>query len=161
VNSDSNNSGSNKGTVIALAIGAVTVLLVVIGTVWPSQSALANGGSYVPFLSSFSSSPEGAVNGLLGKIGRHDFASAYDELANKSQFTEPDFERDLNGTYASLRTYAALTGFDVYPQHSSADEAKSTRQLALVIGCRRIQRRARFGRDQVGRSMARGLAGCA
>jgi len=122
--SESNNSGSNKGTVIALAIGAVTVLLVVIGTVWPSQSALANGGSYVPFLASFSSSPEGAVNGLLGKIGRHDFASAYDDLANKSQFTEPDFERDLNGTYASLRTYAALTGFDVYPQHSSADDAK-------------------------------------
>jgi len=70
------------------------------------------------------SSPQDAVNDLMQQIGRSNWDSAYSSLANKGEFTESEFKRDLTGNYGSLRTYATLDGFDVQPLHASSDEAE-------------------------------------
>src|SRR5580700_7949476 len=123
------------GRLLAVFIVAATVVLIVVGTVWPIQSAVAMAGAGASLLSS-SSSPEAAVESLAGEIGRQDWEKAYFSLANKSEFTEPEFVRDLTGNYASLRTYATLDSSDLCPLHASADEAQIQLKLrwSTVVG---------------------------
>jgi hypothetical protein len=71
-----------------------------------------------------SQAPEAAVVALLQDIGQRDFTRAYSSLANRSEFSEADFTRDLSGSYPSLRTYATLDSFDVHPTHATSDEAE-------------------------------------
>jgi hypothetical protein len=82
------------------------------------------------------SSPEGVVNNLLVKIGRRDWESAYASLANKAEFTEPEFIRDVNGSNGGLRTFADVDGFDIQPLHASSDQATIRARLrwASVVG---------------------------
>jgi hypothetical protein len=83
-----------------------------------------------------SSSPQAAVEILAGEIGRRAWEKAYSSLANKNEFTELEFVRDLAGTYLSLRTYATLDSVDVRPLHASADEAQVQLKLrwSSVVG---------------------------
>ncbi len=92
-------------------------------------------GSGASLLSS-SSSPQEAVENLAGEIGRQEWEKAYSSLANKSEFTETEFVRDLTGNYPSLRTYATLDSSDVRPLHASADEAQIQLKLrwSTVVG---------------------------
>ena len=120
---------------LAFLIAAATGVLVVLGTLWPNPSATALAGAR-PWLMSSSSTPEAAVESLLGEIGRRDWTAAYSSLANRSEFTQPEFVRDLTGAYFSLRTYASLTDFDVSPLHTSGDEAEVRANLrwSTVVG---------------------------
>jgi hypothetical protein len=61
---------------------------------------------------------------------------AYEGLANKAEFTEPEFERDLSGSTLSLRTYATLDSFDVQPLHQSDSEAELLMKMhwSSVVG---------------------------
>lgn len=111
------------GRFLAVLLATATVVLIVIGTLWPNPSALAMGGAR-PGLLHTSSSPQAAVENLLQEIGARDWETAYFALANRTQFTQTDFVRDLSGSYPSLRTYAKLEGFDLRPLHASADEAQ-------------------------------------
>ncbi len=104
----------NKGRLLAIIIAAVTVALIVVGTVWPVPSAKAMAGSGASLLRS-SSSPQAAVENLAAEIGRQAWGDAYSSLANRSEFTETEFVRDLTGSYPSLRTYATLDSFDPGP----------------------------------------------
>jgi hypothetical protein len=87
-------------------------------------------------LLSSSSSAQAAVENLAGEIGRQDWERAYSSLANKSEFSETEFVRDLTGNYASLRTYATLDSSDLRPLHASADEAQIQLKLrwSTVVG---------------------------
>ena len=116
-------------------MGAITVALIIIGTVWPNRIALAMA-DHSPELLHSSSSPRAAVDDLLRDIGRRDFASAYAVLANKSEFSLGDFETDLMGSHGSLRTTATLAGFDVHPVHASGDQAEFRANLrwSSVVG---------------------------
>lgn len=109
--------------IITIVITVATVILVAIGTIWPSRSALAMAGTSVSLLSS-SSSPDGAVYSLLNDVAGHNWKGAYDRLNNRAEFTEPEFIEDLTGSHGSLRTYADLHNFDVRPLHTSGDEAQ-------------------------------------
>jgi hypothetical protein len=104
------------------------------GTMWPipAAAAYAGGGS----LLRSSSTPEAAVQNLGDEIRMNAWQKAYDSLANKAQFTEPQFVHDLTGTYPSLRTYATLENFDVQPLHASTDEAEMRMNLhwSSVVG---------------------------
>jgi hypothetical protein len=124
----------SKGLVLAVSLGAATVALVAIGTMWPipAAAAYAGGGS----LLRSSSTPEAAVQNLGDEIRMNAWQKAYDSLANKAQFTEPQFVHDLTGTYPSLRTYATLENFDVQPLHASTDEAEMRMNLhwSSVVG---------------------------
>jgi hypothetical protein len=112
----------NTGRILTLGIVAATAVFIVAGTVWPVPSAAALAGSGEDLLR-HSSTPDAAVQNLAHEIGRRDWEKAYSTLANKNEFSEEDFVRDLNGSYSSLRTYAALDSFESRTLRASADEA--------------------------------------
>jgi hypothetical protein len=126
-----------NGRLLAILIACATVALVVAGTLWPVQSALAMAGveSGADLLRP-ASSPQAAVENLADEIGRQDWEKAYSNLANKSEFTESDFVRDLRGSYPSLRSHSSLDSFDVRPLHASADDAQMRLNLrwSTVVG---------------------------
>ncbi len=126
-----------NGRLLAVLIASATVALVVIGTLSPVQSVLAMAGvESGDDLLRPASSPQAAVENLADEIGRQDWEKAYSNLANKSEFTESDFVRDLRGSYPSLRSHASLDSFDVRPLHASADEAQMRLNLrwSTVVG---------------------------
>ena len=53
-------------------------------------------------------------------------------LANKSEFQEADFIRDLTGSYTSLRSYAGLESFDLSPLARHRGRGQIPRQSELV-----------------------------
>lgn len=124
----------NMGRFLAVLLGGATVLLVAIGTLWPSQSAAAYAGTQ-GFLQS-ASTPEAAVRNLGEEIREGAWPRAYASLANKAQFTEQQFLHDLMGFYPNLRTYATVDKFEVHPLHASSTEAEVQLQLfwATVVG---------------------------
>ncbi|MBV9342361.1 MAG: hypothetical protein JO159_15930 [Acidobacteria bacterium] len=112
-----------KGGLLAVLILVITFVLIAMGTLWPSEAALALSGTRATRFRS-PSTPEAAVSNLLAAVGRHDWGGAYSSLANHGDFSEQDFIGDLNGTHESLRSYAMLSSFDVKPLHATADEAQ-------------------------------------
>jgi NTF2-like N-terminal transpeptidase domain len=125
----------SNGRLLAFLIACATVAFIVVGTLWPIQTATAMAGSESRLLRP-SSSPQAAVQNLADDIGRKDWEKAYSSLANNSEFTETEFARDLTGSYASLRTNASLDSFDLRPLHASADEAQVQLKLrwSTVVG---------------------------
>jgi hypothetical protein len=126
-----------KGTLLALTLFAATIVLVVIGTLWPIPSAVAfAGGGANATLVTAPSTPEAAVNNLGTEIRTQDWGRAYNSLANKAEFTEAQFQHDLTGYSLSLRTYATLNSFEVQPLHQSADDAEMAMQFhwSTVVG---------------------------
>ena len=125
------------GRILAFIVALATVALIVVGTVWPFQSALVTAGvdSGADMLRP-SSTAQAAVENLATQIGRRDWEKAYSSLANKNEFEETDFVRDLAGSYPSLRSHASLDSFDVRPQHAAADEAQVKLNLrwSTVVG---------------------------
>lgn len=109
------------GGLLAVLLGAATVLLIIIGTVKPAPAALAYAGGQ-GFLSS-PSTPELAVRNLATEITTRSWGRAYDSLANKAEFTQEEFQHDLTGYYDSLRTDATLDHFDVRPLRASDSDA--------------------------------------
>lgn len=124
-----------KGTLLAAALGGLTLILIAIGTIWPAPSAAAYAGAQSVSLRP-SSTPQAAVENLGDQIRGQAMRKAYDGLANKAQFTEPQFVADLTGYYPSLLTYARLASYDVRSLHSSPDDAEMELKLhwATVVG---------------------------
>ena len=122
------------GRLLAVVITIATVVLVVIGTLWPAPSAIALAGG--ESLLHSSSTPEGAVTNLAQEIGKQAWGNAYSDLANKGEFTESEFLRDLTGSYPSLRTYATLDHFETRPLHAAGNEAEVQLRLhwSTVVG---------------------------
>jgi hypothetical protein len=83
-----------------------------------------------------SSTPEAAVENLGEEIRKQAWEKAYGSLANRAQFTETEFVKDLTGYYPSLLTYTTLDRFEVRPLHASANEAEMELKLhwATVVG---------------------------
>ena len=125
-----------SGRLLALFIVAVTALLIVISIFHPNESAAALADAGTTGLLRPSSTPEAAVDNLAREIGQRHWASAYSRLANKGEFSEQDFQRDLTGTYLSLRSYATLDHFEVKPLHQSQDDAQMNLKLywSTVVG---------------------------
>jgi hypothetical protein len=124
----------NKGGLLAAFLGAATVALVVIGTMYPSRSALAYTGGQG--LMRASSTPEEAVQTLGDEIRIQSWQRAYDSLANKAEFTEQEFVHDLTGYYPCLRTYGSVDHVEVFPLHASDNEADVRMKLywSTVVG---------------------------
>jgi hypothetical protein len=123
-----------KGPLLAALLGASTVALILIGTIWPVPSAAAYAGGESLLRSS--STPEAAAANLGDEIRMQAWDKAYASLANKTQFTEQEFVRDITGYYPSLRTYATLEYVEVFPLHESADDAEVRVKLhwSTVVG---------------------------
>jgi hypothetical protein len=123
-----------KGILIAVSIGIATVLLIVIGTIWPVSTAVFFAGG--PGLGGSASTPIAASRRLANEIHQHALAKAYSSLGNKAQFTEQEFVSDLTGSTLSLRTYATLDTYEVRPLHESANEAEIALRMhwSTVVG---------------------------
>jgi hypothetical protein len=115
-------------------LAASTVALILVGTVWPVQSAVAYAGAGSLLRSS--STPESAATNLADEIRMQAWDKAYASLANKAQFTEPEFVHDIIGYDSSLRTYATLESFEIVPLHASANDAEIRIKLhwSTVVG---------------------------
>lgn len=124
----------NKGRVLAVLLGGATILLIAVGTLWPSKSARVYAGSN-GFLES-ASTPESAVRNLGEHLREGAWQRAYEGLANRAQFSEQKFLYDLMGYYPNLRTYASVDKYDVRPLRSSATEAEVQLKIywATVVG---------------------------
>ena len=111
-------------------------MLIAIGILHPNQSAAALADAGTTGLLRPSSTPQAAVDNLAREIGGRKWGSAYAKLANKGEFTEQEFVRDLTGSYMSLRTYATLDHFEVRPLHASADDAQMQLKMywSAVVG---------------------------
>lgn len=137
-----------KGALLGVFIVAITVLLVLAGTLWPNVSGSGVSDAQAPMMGS-ATTPQSAVSNLLRQVARRDWRSAYESLANKSEFSQSEFTRDLTGNYGSLRTYATLDGYDVNPLRASSDEAevRATLRWASVVGSFEDARNLRVVRD--------------
>ena len=109
------------GYLLAVFLIAVTIALVVIGTIDPFSTAVAYAGGEGLFSST--ATPEEAVRNLADEIRMKQWNRAYESLANNSDFTQDQFFHDLTGYYLSLRTFSTLESFDVFPLHASDDNA--------------------------------------
>jgi len=113
-----------KGGVLATCLFLVTTILIVIGTIKPVPSALAYASRDGREIAS-SSTPEAALNNLGAEIRAQAWGKAYANLANKTQFTQEEFVRDLTGKYPCLRSSATLNNFEVFPLHATTDDAEA------------------------------------
>lgn len=125
-----------SGRGLALFIFAATIVLIVISILHPNESAAALADAGTTGLLRPSSTAQAAVENLAREIGQRHYGSAYSSLANKGEFTEAEFVRDLNGTYVSLRSLATLDHFEVRPLHESADDAEMQLKMywSTVVG---------------------------
>lgn len=125
-----------SGRGLALFIFAATIVLIVISILHPNESAAALADAGTTGLLRPSSTAQAAVENLAREIGQRHYGSAYSSLANKGEFTEAEFVRDLNGTYVSLRSLATLDHFEVQPLHESADDAEMQLKMywSTVVG---------------------------
>jgi hypothetical protein len=123
-----------RGKLLASFLGGATVALIVIGTVWPSKSAAAYASGQQ--FSGSVSTPEAAVQTFGEQIRAQAWDRAYSSLANKAQFTEGQFRRDLTSAYPDLRTYATLNSFEVQPLHATDTDAnvRFKMQWSTVVG---------------------------
>ena len=125
------NSG---GRLLALALAGATAALVVIGSMWPNKAAaaFASGQQFT----TAAGTPEAAVRTLGEQIRAHAFERAYESLANKGEFSEQQFHRDLTSGWPDLRTYATLSDFQVQPLHATDTDAdvRFKMQWSTVVG---------------------------
>jgi hypothetical protein len=123
-----------KGSLLAISIAIVSVAVVVIGTLWPVQTAVYWAGGQS--LLRPSTTPTAAVENLGDQIRLRAWEAAYFSLGNKAEFTESEFLHDLTGYDLSLRTFATLETFEVHPLHESADNAEVAIRLhwSTVVG---------------------------
>lgn len=132
-----------KGAVLAISIFVATAILVVIGTIWPVAAARAFAGGGFAVVSATNntlvttpSTPEAAVSNLGTEMRNQNWDAAYNSLANKGEFTEEQFQRDIHGSAYSLRTYAQVEDFQVDPLHESDNDADMQLHLlwSTVVG---------------------------
>jgi hypothetical protein len=111
----------NRGGLLAALLFIATAGLIVAGTLWPIPSAAAYAGG--AGVASSASTPEAAANNLGAEIKAQNWDKAYGSLANKAQFSQSAFVRDLTGSDQSLQSNATLNSFEVFPQHADSNEA--------------------------------------
>jgi hypothetical protein len=123
-----------NGRFLALLLAAVTLVLVVWGTLWPVKAA--QGYASGKHLMRSSGTAAAALQNLGEDIGSQSWGKAYDSLANKAQFTQTDFVHDLTGAFPNLRTYSNLEKFESRPIHESDSDAEYQVKMhwATVVG---------------------------
>jgi len=101
--------------ILAIAIFATTIVFVII-------SWFQSGGIERQRISS-ANTPEEAVRLLLSHVRARNWDAAYSQLANSSYVDKNNFIHTFSGNNGSLRTYASLENYDVWPLHSNGREA--------------------------------------
>lgn len=123
-----------NGRLLALTLAVATVVMVIVGTIWPVQASLFYAGD--KHLVRSNSTPAAALSSLGDDIRTQAWERAYSSLANKAEFSQSDFVHDLIGSYQNLRTYSRLEKFEYHPTHESDSDADFNVKLhwATVVG---------------------------
>jgi len=123
-----------NGRLLALTLFAATAALIAIGTIWPAPQATVYAGT--GGLTSNSSTPEAALRSFGDALHAQAWGKAYFSLANRAQFTLPQFMSDMTGVYPNLRTYSGLDTFEIAPVHATESDAEYHVRLhwATVVG---------------------------
>lgn len=133
----------NGGAILAVSVFVATGALCYVGTVDPVPTAVYyagnardNSGLSQDNLLRAPSTAEDAVHDLGIRIRQKEWRDAYENLANKAQFSEFEFQHDLLGYQLDLLTYADLTTVDVRPLRESADHAEIDMHMhwSTVVG---------------------------
>jgi hypothetical protein len=124
----------SSGRFLAVTLAGATVALIAIGTIWPNKAAaaFASGQEF----SGSAGTPQAAVQSLGEQIRAKAWQRAYSSLANKGEFTEAQFRRDLTSAWPDLRTYATLNDFQIQPLHATDTDAtvRFKMQWSTVVG---------------------------
>ena len=96
---------------LAIAIFGATIVLVIIS--WFQSGAIERRRI------SSADTPDEAVRLLLSRVKARNFDAAYAQLANSSYVDKYNFIHTFSGDDGSLRTYASLENYDVWPLHSN------------------------------------------
>ena len=124
----------SSGRLLAVTLAGATIALVTIGTMWPNKAAaaFASGTEF----SGSAGTPQAAVQSLGEQIRARAWERAYSSLANKGEFTEAQFRRDLTSGWPDLRTYATLNDFQIQPLHATDTDAtvRFKMQWSTVVG---------------------------
>jgi len=109
--------------IIPIAIVVLTVALVAMGTVHPSDMAPAK-------------SPDGAVRALYEHAKTRDFKGAFKYVSASSNTDEQAFVRDMGGRDGSLRTYSNLQNVDtrILHQDDNAAMVRATAEWSTAVG---------------------------
>jgi hypothetical protein len=112
-------------TTLAVLVVVTTLILIAVGTLFPSSMAPVRGvaGSQYHIAAS-TNTPDGATEALLEKVESRDFHGAYGFVANTNEVSEAQFARSLTGSYEGLLTTAALQPSDVRVLRKSGDTAQ-------------------------------------
>lgn len=123
-----------NGRFLAVVLAVVTIVLVIVGTMWPVKAALVYAGE--KHLVRSSGTPSAALQNLGEDIRTQSWNRAYNSLSNKAEFTQTDFQHDLLGAYPNLRTYSRLEKFESHPLHETNSEADYQVKMhwATVVG---------------------------
>lgn len=97
------------GRILAIIFAILTVVLVAAGSVHKSSTAKA-------------STPEAAVQSLLANAKGRDWQGAYSYVAKASNVDLQNFQRDLQGRDASLRTYSSIDTYQTRVLRQNDDE---------------------------------------
>ena len=96
----------NNGRLLAIFIAAATLILVVVGTLWPIQSAVAMSNWGDASLLHSSSTPEAAVENLAHDIGRLAWARAYSSTGQQRRIHAGGIcQHDLTGKLSQPAQY--------------------------------------------------------
>ena len=95
---------------LSILFAVLTVALLAMGTVHKSSTAPA-------------STAEGAVQSMFANVKARNWKSAYSYVSPASNVSLQDFQRDLQGSNSSLRTYSQLESIDTRVLRESDGEA--------------------------------------
>jgi hypothetical protein len=109
--------------VLPILVIVLTVVLIAMATVQSNQLLPAT-------------TPEGAVQSLLGHVKAHDYHGAYSYVAKSGDTNEQEFARDLMGRNGSLRTYSSLQQVDTKVLRATDNEAmvRANLEYATAVG---------------------------
>ena len=100
---------------LAVCIFAATAVLIAI-------SWVQSGGLEQQRITS-ANTPDEAVRLMLQRVKAGNWNDAYSQLANSTYVNKTDFIHTFSGNNGSLRTYASLENYDIWPLHAGNDEA--------------------------------------
>ena len=123
---------------IALLFGALTIVLVAAGTLFPAKSDVSVmyiSGSGTGATQS-DKTPESAVLSVYDNVRQRQYHDAYQYIGNNNQVDEREFTDDVRGSYGSLRTYSNLETTDVKVLHADNNQAtvRATTRWATAVG---------------------------
>ncbi|MGA8149646.1 MAG: hypothetical protein WB952_01620 [Terriglobales bacterium] len=107
----------------SLPIGLTVVTLLLLAVAWMQAGGFARHKMFS------AATPEEAVQALMADIQARNWDGAYVRLDPSNDVEKSDFIRDIAGSDGSLRTYAALQSFDMWPLH--ADENRAILRVRL------------------------------